>query len=70
MDAVGRRPGSKLGSEQVPKAVVGRAFTVVKARPCARLSDPGRIPVDPHGSVEARLPPARRGGQPGGPVGI
>jgi hypothetical protein len=61
MDAAGRRPGRRLGPKRVPKPVAGRAFTVVrKARPRARPSDPGRIPITPHGSVKARLSPLAR----------
>jgi hypothetical protein len=52
MDAVGRRPGSRLRPEPVPKPVAGRAFTVMcKARSLSEADrsrkDPSRPPVAP-----------------------
>ena len=43
-------PVAGVRPERVPKPVIGGAFTVVcKARSLSGPSDPGRIPVDPHG---------------------
>jgi hypothetical protein len=50
-----------------PTSLHGRAEGPMLSGP----SDPGRIPVDPIGSVEARLPPlARQGGRPADVVRI
>ena len=62
MDAVGRRPGGRLGPELVPKPVAGGAFTVAcKADPeraTRSREDPSRAAW---GSVGVRYDPRRDG---------